>query len=143
MRVILLLLVLQQLAGVTLFSQTNNNYMKTKPEKLQAILNKRVDGNKVFGTSFALKKDGFTWMGASGNMALDSAFFIASTTKLFTTAIVMHLVSKDLIALDASLENYLPNDIFEPIACLQRIRLLPTINAAPFVDAYFGFARLF
>ena len=41
---------------------------KDKEQSLQAVLDKVVDGKKVFGTSFALKKDGETWLGASGNL---------------------------------------------------------------------------
>lgn len=33
---------------------------KDKEQSLQAVLDKVVDGKKVFGTSFALKKDGET-----------------------------------------------------------------------------------
>ena len=58
---------------------------------LQSILDKIVDGQKVFGTSFAVKKDGLTWFGASGNLSTDRSYFIASTTKLFTTAIILRL----------------------------------------------------
>jgi hypothetical protein len=37
-----------------------------KPEQnLQRVLDKSVDNKKVFGTSFAVKKDGFTWEGAA------------------------------------------------------------------------------
>lgn len=40
--------------------------MTTEKEKsFQAVLDKTVDNKKVFGTSFALKKDTLSWAGAS------------------------------------------------------------------------------
>ncbi len=65
----------------------------TEIEKsLQTVLDKIVDGKRVFGTSFGIKTDDFTWLGHSGNMKYDQCYFIASTTKLFTTAIIMRLM---------------------------------------------------
>ncbi len=79
--------------------------------KLQKILDATVDEKKVFGTSFAIKKDDFYWHGASGNLSRDQAYFIASTSKLFTTAIVMHLRSKALLNLDDAISRYLDESI--------------------------------
>jgi hypothetical protein len=46
--------------------QTTFGQLTTEKEKsLQRILDKRVDGIKVFGTSFAIKKDRLVWKGAS------------------------------------------------------------------------------
>jgi D-alanyl-D-alanine carboxypeptidase len=74
---------------------------------LQAVLDKTVDGKKVFGASFALKKDGVTWQGASGNLTVEQPYFIASTTKLFTTAIILHLKSEGKLSLDDNIGKYL------------------------------------
>lgn len=79
--------------------------------KLQKILDATVNEKKVFGTSFAIKKDDFYWHGASGNLSRDQAYFIASTSKLFTTAIVMHLRSKALLNLDDAISRYLDESI--------------------------------
>lgn len=74
---------------------------------LQAVLDKTVDGKRVFGTSFALKKESLRWNGASGDMSKDQAYFIASTTKLFTTAIVLHLRSEGKLNLEDRISKYL------------------------------------
>jgi CubicO group peptidase (beta-lactamase class C family) len=78
---------------------------------LQVILDKSVDGKKVFGTSFAVEKDSATWFGASGNISTDQAYFIASTTKLFTTAIILRLSSENKLSLDDRISKYLDNNI--------------------------------
>ena len=78
-----------------------------KENSFQAVLNKIVDGKKVFGTSFALKKDTLFWQGSAGNFTTDQTYFIASTTKLFTTAIILKLVSSGKLNLDDTIDKYL------------------------------------
>ena len=86
--------------------------MTTEKEKsLQAVLDKVVDGKKVFGTSFALKKDEVTWQGTSGNLTADQPYFIASTTKLFTTAIILQLLEKGELSLDDKISKYIDSSI--------------------------------
>lgn len=86
--------------------------MTTEKEKsLQAVLDKIVDNKKVFGTSFALKKDEETWQGASGNLAIDQPYFIASTTKLFTTAIILKLREDGKLTLEDKISKYMDASI--------------------------------
>lgn len=80
-------------------------------EKFQNILNKTVDNKKVFGTSFAFKKDTLTWQGSSGNMSIDQPYFIASTTKLFTTAIILKLRAEGKLNLDDKISKYIDQSI--------------------------------
>jgi D-alanyl-D-alanine carboxypeptidase len=92
--------------------QTTFGQMTTEKEKsLQTILNKTVDGKKVFGTSFAIKKDTLVWNGASGNLLIDQPYFIASTTKLFTTAIILKLRAESKLSLDDKISNYIDKSI--------------------------------
>lgn len=88
-------------------------YHKTKDNEklLQEILDKSIDGNKIFGTSFAIKKDSLTWSGVSGDMSIDQKYFIASTTKLFTTAIVLHLQSIKKLSLNDKINQYLSESV--------------------------------
>jgi CubicO group peptidase (beta-lactamase class C family) len=81
--------------------------MTEKEKSLQSVLDKTVDGKKIFGTSFAVKKDGSTWFGASGNISTDESYFIASTTKLFTTATILRLKSEGKLNPDDKISNYL------------------------------------
>ncbi|WP_297691263.1 serine hydrolase [uncultured Eudoraea sp.] len=85
--------------------------MANKEESLQKVLDKRVDGRKVFGTSFAVKKDGFVWYGNSGNFSPNQSYFIASTTKLFTTAIILKLKADDKLNLDDKISKYIDDSI--------------------------------
>ena len=86
--------------------------MTTEKEKsLQGVLDKIVDGKKVFGTSFAFKKDGVTWQGASGDLTIDRPYFIASTTKLFTTAIILKLRAEGKLSLEDKISKYIDASI--------------------------------
>lgn len=82
-----------------------------KETSLQTILDKTVDGKKVFGTSFAIKKDVLVWFGASGNLSIDQPYFIASTTKLFTTAIILKLRANGKLRLDDNISQYIEKSI--------------------------------
>lgn len=96
----------------TTFGQVNNDHKMTEKEKsLQAALDKTVDGKKVFGTSFAIKKDSLSWLGAAGDLSKDQSYFIASTTKLFTTAIILHLRSEGKLNLEDRISKYLDKAI--------------------------------
>jgi CubicO group peptidase (beta-lactamase class C family) len=85
--------------------------MTSKEQTLQAILDKTADGKKVFGTSFAIKHEGFIWSGVSGNIARDEPYFIASTTKLFTTAIVLKLRATGRLSLEDKISKFIDPQI--------------------------------
>lgn len=88
--------------------QTTFGQMTTEKEKsLQTVLDKTVDNKKVFGISFAFKKDTLTWQGSSGNMTIDQPYFIASTTKLFTTAIILKIRAEGKLRLDDKISKYI------------------------------------
>lgn len=78
------------------------------PSKLQEILNGAVDGRRVFGTAVSLQRgDGSgSFEAGSGNLTPSTPFFIASTTKLFTTAIVLRLRQEGKLSLDDKLPRY-------------------------------------
>lgn len=85
--------------------------MTEKEKSLQTILDKTVDNKKIFGTSFAIMKDNFNWLGSSGNFSIEQPYFIASTTKLFTTAIILHFKSEGKLKLEDKISNYLDKSI--------------------------------
>ena len=84
--------------------------MIEKGKAMQAVLDKTVDGKKIFGTSFAIKKEDFSWLGASGNIAADQSYFIASTTKLFTTAIILRLQSEGKLCFNDKISKYIESN---------------------------------
>jgi CubicO group peptidase (beta-lactamase class C family) len=99
------IIILLMLSTYNVMAQSNQQ------EKFQKTLNKTVDNKKVFGTSFAIKKDTQVWNGASGNLSIDQPYFIASTTKLFTTAIILKLRAESKLSLDDKISKYIDKSI--------------------------------
>ena len=91
----------------------HNLAMTDIENKLQKVLDKTVDHKNVLGTSFCIKHKNFTWCGTSGNFIKDEQYFIASTTKLFVTAIILNLRSKHILSLDDKITAYLPDTILK------------------------------
>ena len=85
--------------------------MLKKHVKMQEILNKTVDGKKVFGTSFAIKQNNQAWTGFSGNFTFEQPYFIASTSKLFTTAIILNLRSQGKLSLEDKISRYIDSTV--------------------------------
>ena len=85
--------------------------MTDKEKSLQKVIDEKVDNRKVFGTSFSIKKDDFVWHGNSGNFSANQSYFIASTTKLFTTATILKLKADGNLNLDDKVSNYIDDSI--------------------------------
>lgn len=84
--------------------------MPDNTDILQDILNTSIDNKKIFGASFTLQYQNRYWSGTSGNLRPDSQYFIASTTKLFTTALILRFLSEKRLALDDKIEKYLDSE---------------------------------
>jgi D-alanyl-D-alanine carboxypeptidase len=89
--------------------------MTLNQNKLQSVLDKAIDNKKIFGTSFCIKYKGETWNGCSGNIEKDRQFFIASTSKLFTTAVILNLISQGKLGFNDKIHSYLDQDIMHKL----------------------------
>lgn len=87
--------------------------INNKTEQFQKILNKACDNKKVFGTTFCLASEQGTWCGAAGDMKIQQPFFIASTTKLFISALFMQQESKGNLRLDDPIAKWLGDEIIQ------------------------------
>lgn len=83
------------------------------PADLQQILDRSIDSKKVFGIAFAIKTDNLSWQGATGDLSPNQPYFIASTTKLFTTALILQLQAAGKLQLDDKISQYLPAEILQ------------------------------
>lgn len=102
--------------------------MSIRKEKLQAVLDKTVDNKKVFGACFALKHKDEKWYGNAGNILEDQSYFIASTTKLFTTALILRFQSKGLLSIDDHISRYIDADVLEGLMVFKGEDLSRTIT---------------
>jgi D-alanyl-D-alanine carboxypeptidase len=91
----------------------SSSFAVEKSDSLQQILNKVVDNKKVFGATFAIKYQDSIWHGESGNIKSDQPFFIASTTKLFVTSIILKLRSEGKLSLNDKISKYLDSTVMQ------------------------------
>ncbi|MEN4044383.1 MAG: serine hydrolase domain-containing protein [Methanobacterium sp.] len=78
--------------------------------KLNKIVTKIVDHKKVFGCVVNVESgdNTFSWIGSAGNISNKTLYFIASTTKLYITAILLKLRSEGQIKLEDKISKYIP-----------------------------------
>ncbi len=93
--------------------------MNKLAHKLSSILERVADGKRVFGTSFAIKRGTSSWVGAAGNLSEQSPYFIASVTKLFTTAAILQLRAAGNLDLNDRISDYLDAAILEGLHVYQ------------------------
>ncbi len=84
--------------------------IKSKLKLLQKIVTKSVDHKKIFGCVVNVESgdNKFSWIGSSGNISDETQYFLASTTKLYITAILLKLKSEGKIKLDDRISKYIP-----------------------------------
>ena len=85
--------------------------------KLENILNQTVNSKSIFGAVVNIESgdQSFSWSGAAGNLKVESQYFIASTTKLYITAVVLKLRADGCLRLDDKISQYIPKDIITGI----------------------------
>lgn len=71
-------------------------------DQLQAVVDRAGRDRELAGIVAAVERPatGLVWAGAHGECAPDTEFFVASTTKLHTTAIVLRLAERGALRLD-------------------------------------------
>jgi CubicO group peptidase (beta-lactamase class C family) len=94
---------------------------KNTDSSLQLVLNKATDGKIVHGTSIFIDGKNGKWKGSTGNLSTESPYFIASTTKLYTTAVILHLESQKKLKLTDSLIQYFSQQELQGLHILNQI----------------------
>lgn len=81
-------------------------------DRLQRLLDKTVNGKSIFGATLCVSDAaGNThWQGGAGNLDPMRLHFIASTTKLLTTAIIYQLADEGKLNITDHLSNHLPDE---------------------------------
>lgn len=81
-------------------------------DRLQAVVERAGRDRQLTGIVAAVEHpaSGLAWTGAHGECRPDTEFFVASTTKLHTTAIVLRLAERGVLRLDERLVDVLADD---------------------------------
>ncbi len=95
---------------------------------LQQILNKATDGKFIHGTTVLIHGKNGKWQGATGNLNTETPYFIASTTKLYTTAVILHLESQKKLKLNDSLKQYFSQQELQGLHFLKETDWAPHIT---------------
>ncbi|MFO7999126.1 MAG: serine hydrolase domain-containing protein [Bacteroidales bacterium] len=97
------------------------NNKQVSEHKLSRLVNKMVDGKRVFSAVLRVEKgdNSFSWTGAAGQMQAQSKYFIASVTKMYVTAVVMRLIEEERINLDDKISAYLSEEYWKGIHVLK------------------------
>jgi len=113
--------------------------------KLENILSQTQSQRLVFGVVACIESgDGrIHWSGATGNLAVDDQYFIASTTKLYTAAIVLRLRSEGLLHLNDKLEKYFADELLSGIHVFKGKDYSREINIRQLLSQTSGIADYF
>ena len=78
---------------------------------LQKILDRAVRNDNLFGISLSVSDCKTYWSGVSGNLRLNDSYFIASTSKLFTSSLVFKLRKAGKLEFRDPISKFLPSSI--------------------------------
>lgn len=83
--------------------------------KIQKLIEKQIDNKNCFGLVMSYKQGDNLETFSAGNFQNDDLYFIASTTKLFVTAIILNLVSQNKMKFDDKISKYLDSSILDSL----------------------------
>ena len=92
-----------------------------QPDKLEKIVQKTAKNKLVHGVVLCVERGDAQWMGSAGELATDTPYFIASTTKLYMTAVILMLEEQGAIKLDDRIDQYLPDEVISGLHVLKGV----------------------
>jgi D-alanyl-D-alanine carboxypeptidase len=96
--------------------------------KFQTIINKTIDNKSVFGTILTVEKGNEHWTGSAGNLTNEQPFFIASTTKLYVTALILKLRAEGKLSLDDKISRFLSTEIMHKLHVYKGVNYSDTLT---------------
>lgn len=111
----LIIIALLSVSTNYVFAQSKSKNAIALPEKLQKIMEKTIDQKRVFGAVVEIHAPNFEWRSAAGNLQVQTPYFIASTTKIYVTAMIMQLREKGKLSLDDKISKYLSDDLINQL----------------------------
>jgi CubicO group peptidase (beta-lactamase class C family) len=96
--------------------------------KFQTIINKTIDNKSVFGTVLTVAKGNEQWTGSAGNLTNEQPYFIASTTKLYITALILKLKAEGKLLLDDNISKYLSPEIMHKLHVYKDVNYSDTLT---------------
>lgn len=75
--------------------------------KVQETIDATIDEKQIFGAVISIGTKDSSYHFASGNMEIGDPYFIASVSKLYTSAVLFKLIDQGMLALEDSIKEYL------------------------------------
>ena len=111
--------------------------------ELTQFLQKHTDNKKIFGAVMHISTDGKELLASSGNMQPNQPYFIASITKLYITAIILHWKSCGIININDPIANYVPQAVMHELHLLKGIDYSRQITIEHLLSQTSGLADYF
>ena len=88
---------------------------------LTSVINKAVDHKSIFGVSICVENGNgsLAFAGSAGNLEVESQYFIASTTKLYTSAITLKLATQKAFQLDDPVVSILDKMVMDRLLVIK------------------------
>jgi CubicO group peptidase (beta-lactamase class C family) len=126
---------------------------KSKDARLQNILVKQLNSKKILNAVLAVQSGDKTvdWAGAVGysnqdsglKMQVDSPFFTASVTKMFTAAVIIHLHQNKLLNIEDNISNHLPSLLIKGIHSCKGVDYTSELKIVHLLNQTSGLADYF
>ncbi|MDZ4752336.1 MAG: serine hydrolase domain-containing protein [Flavobacteriales bacterium] len=88
---------------------------------IELIVNSTVDGRTIKGCVLCLHNSHTNLLVAAGNINPESTIYLASTTKLYTTALILKLRYEDKLSLDDKLEKWFAPEVLKGLHVYQKV----------------------
>ncbi|MFZ5986338.1 MAG: serine hydrolase domain-containing protein [Bacillota bacterium] len=84
-------------------------------DKLNQIIKQAVTKKYIHGAVFnvSLGGENQSWSGASGNMKIESRYYIASINKLFISSIILKLIDEGRLSFNDALAKFVPSNLIK------------------------------
>lgn len=99
------------LFSILIFLLNNLSAQETTSQKIQQCVNQAVDHKFIKGSTLAVSYKDSSWYAAAGNLKKESTYFIASTTKIYITAIILNLEQQGKLSTKDLITKYLDKAI--------------------------------
>lgn len=78
---------------------------------IQKALDKKVSKNEISGATISIRKNDTSFHFASGDLKVNDQYFLASITKMYTSAVIFKLEEENKLNLDDNINKYLHSEI--------------------------------
>jgi len=111
-----------------LIMATTKSQTSLDTAKFQSVINKTIDNKSIFGTVLTVEKGNEHWTGSAGNLTNEQPYFIASTTKLYVTALILKLKAEGKLSLDDKISKFLTPGIMHKLHVYKAVNYSDTLT---------------